>query len=157
MAGEKIILGSDGKIEVPDNPVIPCIEGDGPGPDIWRAAVAVFDAADRTRRVYTINSFGPLLVLLGDFERAAQLYELSLQILEEHFEPDHLELAKTLYGLAALHRQQGRDDLAEPLLERALAIRRAKLPPDHPDLTEILIELDQLRRDPASTPRGDGR
>jgi serine/threonine protein kinase/tetratricopeptide (TPR) repeat protein len=125
--------------------------------ELLERSLAVFDAADRTSRVYTINSYGPLLVLLGDFERAAQLYELSLQILEEHFEPNHLELAKTLHGLAALHRQQGRYDLAEPLLERALAIRRAKLPPDHPDLTEILIELDQLRRDPANIPRGDGR
>ncbi len=42
--GEKITL-SDGKLMVPDHPVIPFIEGDGTGPDIWRAAVRVFDAA----------------------------------------------------------------------------------------------------------------
>ncbi len=35
----------NGKIVVPDNPVIPFIEGDGTGPDIWRASVRVFDAA----------------------------------------------------------------------------------------------------------------
>ena len=35
----------DGKLSVPDYPVIPFIEGDGTGPDIWRAAVRVFDAA----------------------------------------------------------------------------------------------------------------
>lgn len=34
-----------GKLNVPDNPIIPCIEGDGTGPDIWRAASRVFDAA----------------------------------------------------------------------------------------------------------------
>ncbi len=34
-----------GVLRVPDNPVIPYIEGDGTGPDIWRAAVRVFDAA----------------------------------------------------------------------------------------------------------------
>lgn len=34
-----------GLLRVPDNPVIPYIEGDGTGPDIWRAAVRVFDAA----------------------------------------------------------------------------------------------------------------
>jgi isocitrate dehydrogenase len=45
MAGEKITLGSDHKLKVPDCPVIPFIEGDGTGPDIWRAAVRVFDAA----------------------------------------------------------------------------------------------------------------
>ena len=35
----------DGKLEVPAQPVIPFIEGDGTGPDIWRAAQHVFDAA----------------------------------------------------------------------------------------------------------------
>lgn len=42
---EKIMMNSDGTLKVPDNPVIPFIEGDGIGPDIWRAAVRVFDAA----------------------------------------------------------------------------------------------------------------
>ncbi len=35
----------NGKLQVPDNPVIPFIEGDGTGPDIWRASQRVFDAA----------------------------------------------------------------------------------------------------------------
>ena len=35
----------DGKLQVPDNPIIPFIEGDGTGPDIWRASKRVFDAA----------------------------------------------------------------------------------------------------------------
>jgi isocitrate dehydrogenase len=35
----------DGRWVVPDHPIIPFIEGDGTGPDIWRAAVRVFDAA----------------------------------------------------------------------------------------------------------------
>ncbi len=35
----------DGKFLVPDNPILPFIEGDGTGPDIWRAARTVFDAA----------------------------------------------------------------------------------------------------------------
>ena len=36
---------ADGKLSVPDHPIIPFIEGDGTGPDIWRASVRVFDAA----------------------------------------------------------------------------------------------------------------
>ncbi len=36
---------TDGHIDVPSNPIIPFIEGDGTGPDIWRAASRVFDAA----------------------------------------------------------------------------------------------------------------
>jgi isocitrate dehydrogenase len=35
----------NGRFLVPDNPILPFIEGDGTGPDIWRAAQAVFDAA----------------------------------------------------------------------------------------------------------------
>ena len=42
--GEKITL-HDGKLQVPDHPIIPFIEGDGTGRDIWRASVRVFDAA----------------------------------------------------------------------------------------------------------------
>jgi isocitrate dehydrogenase len=42
--GAKITI-HDGKLTVPDNPIIPFIEGDGTGPDIWRASVRVMDAA----------------------------------------------------------------------------------------------------------------
>jgi isocitrate dehydrogenase len=45
MTGEKIRYTTDGKLDVPDRPIIPYIEGDGVGPDIWRASVRVFDAA----------------------------------------------------------------------------------------------------------------
>lgn len=38
-------MGADGKLVVPNNPTIPFIEGDGIGPDIWKASVRVFDAA----------------------------------------------------------------------------------------------------------------
>ncbi|MBY0397251.1 MAG: NADP-dependent isocitrate dehydrogenase, partial [Thermoleophilia bacterium] len=36
---------SSGTLSVPDHPIIPFIEGDGTGPDIWKASVRVFDAA----------------------------------------------------------------------------------------------------------------
>ena len=42
---EKITLDASGRLRVPDAPVLPFIEGDGTGPDIWRASVRVFDAA----------------------------------------------------------------------------------------------------------------
>jgi len=44
MNGEKICF-RNGKLNVPDHPVIPFIEGDGTGPDIWKSSVRVFDAA----------------------------------------------------------------------------------------------------------------
>lgn len=43
--GERITMGSNGKLNVPQNPIIPFIIGDGIGPDIWHAAVRVFDKA----------------------------------------------------------------------------------------------------------------
>lgn len=44
--GKKIeVKKDDGSLIVPDNPIIPYIEGDGTGPDIWRASEIVFDAA----------------------------------------------------------------------------------------------------------------
>ncbi|HXQ63518.1 MAG TPA: isocitrate/isopropylmalate family dehydrogenase, partial [Steroidobacteraceae bacterium] len=42
--GQKITI-RDGKLSTPDQPIVPFIEGDGTGPDIWRASVRVFDAA----------------------------------------------------------------------------------------------------------------
>jgi isocitrate dehydrogenase len=55
--GEPITL-KDGKLQVPTHPIIPFIEGDGTGPDIWRASQYVFDQAvqraygDRRRIVW---------------------------------------------------------------------------------------------------------
>jgi isocitrate dehydrogenase len=42
--GAKMTI-SNGRLSVPDNPIVPFIEGDGTGPDIWRASVRVMDAA----------------------------------------------------------------------------------------------------------------
>ena len=44
VGGAKITI-ADGKLTVPNNPIVPFIEGDGTGRDIWRASVRVFDAA----------------------------------------------------------------------------------------------------------------
>src|ERR671919_812981 len=43
--GAKITMSADKQLKVPDNPIIPFIEGDGTGRDIWRASARVFDAA----------------------------------------------------------------------------------------------------------------
>jgi isocitrate dehydrogenase len=43
--GRRIEIQSDGSLRVPDDPILPFIEGDGTGPDIWRASVRVIDAA----------------------------------------------------------------------------------------------------------------
>jgi isocitrate dehydrogenase len=43
--GDTISIDASGKLQVGNNPIIPFVEGDGTGPDIWRASVRVFDAA----------------------------------------------------------------------------------------------------------------
>jgi isocitrate dehydrogenase len=47
--GDSITV-KNGRLDVPDHPIVPFVEGDGTGPDIWRASVRVFDAA--VERVY---------------------------------------------------------------------------------------------------------
>src|SRR5436190_1899563 len=58
--GETITI-SGGRLRVPDHPIIPFIEGDGTGPDIWRASRRVFDAAVQkaygTRRIEWMEVF----------------------------------------------------------------------------------------------------
>src|ERR1700685_2755193 len=59
--GQPITL-SGGKLTVPDRPILPFIEGDGTGPDIWRASVRVFDAAVQkayggTRKIHWMEVF----------------------------------------------------------------------------------------------------
>jgi isocitrate dehydrogenase len=44
-SGTAITMTKDGKLSVPDDPILPFIEGDGTGRDIWKASVRVFDAA----------------------------------------------------------------------------------------------------------------
>jgi len=43
--GEKVTANTDGSLNVPSNPIIPFIEGDGTGPDIWRSTQKVLDSA----------------------------------------------------------------------------------------------------------------
>ncbi len=47
--------------------------------------------------------------------------------------PDHPDVARSLNNLADLYERQGRYAEAEPLFERALAIRERAVGPDHPD------------------------
>ncbi|TLS51033.1 NADP-dependent isocitrate dehydrogenase [Paenibacillus antri] len=43
--GERITIDANGKLNVPNHPIIPFIEGDGTGPDIWNASKRILDAA----------------------------------------------------------------------------------------------------------------
>ena len=85
-AGEKITV-KDGKLSVPDNPILGYIEGDGIGPDITRACLRIWDAAvDRAyggrRKVHWCELF------MG--EKAAGMYD------GDYFPAESLEAIKEL-------------------------------------------------------------
>ena len=86
MDGEKIKYNKGGKINVPDQPIIPYIEGDGVGPDIWRASVRVFDAA--VRKCYGVKRKVHWLEVYAG-EKAFQLKkewapEETIEMIREH-------------------------------------------------------------------------
>ena len=83
---EKIKILPDRTLEVPDYPIIPFIEGDGVGPDIWKAAVRVFDAAleksyGRKRKIFWLEILagGKAQQKLG-----TPIPEQTLRMIEEH-------------------------------------------------------------------------
>jgi hypothetical protein len=55
-------------------------------------------------------------------------------------------VAESLQGLGEVHLALGRYPLAEPLLQRALAVRERALGPDHPDVAETLQMYSTLLR-----------
>jgi len=87
MADEnKIVKNEDGSLKVPDHPVIPFIEGDGIGPDIWRAAKLVMDGA--VKRAYADSrKIKWLEVFAGEksFQKTdAWLPDKTLELIKEH-------------------------------------------------------------------------
>ena len=64
---DTIEVAADGTVKTPPRPVIPFIEGDGTGRDIWRASVRVFDAGRGDDR----NAAPQLVVQRNQGERAA--------------------------------------------------------------------------------------
>jgi isocitrate dehydrogenase len=83
---EKIQKNSDGSLNVPDHPIIPFIEGDGIGPDIWRATQRVIDAAvEKTYTGYRRISWLELPVgEKGYDETGNYLPQEALEVIESH-------------------------------------------------------------------------
>ena len=69
-SGNKILLNQDGTLDVPDNPIIPYIEGDGIGSDIWKASVRVFNAA--VSKAYSDKKIHWMEIYAG--EKANEVY-----------------------------------------------------------------------------------
>jgi isocitrate dehydrogenase len=86
--GDKITINEDGSLNVPNNPIIPFIEGDGIGPDIWAASQPVFDAAVEkayggTRKIEWFEIFAGEKAV-SEYGDNQWLPEDSLQAIREH-------------------------------------------------------------------------
>ncbi len=88
--GKKISI-HNGKLQVPDNPIIPFIEGDGTGPDIWRASKAVLDAVVHKayggkRRIswFEVYAGEKAKAVYGDACPANYLPEETLDVIKEY-------------------------------------------------------------------------
>jgi len=77
--GSKITI-TNGKLNVPDNPIIPFIEGDGIGPDIWKASVNVFNHA--VKIAYGDNKKIEWLEIFAG-EKANEVYNENIWLPEE--------------------------------------------------------------------------
>ena len=84
-SGSRISI-QDGKLQVPDNPILPFIEGDGTGRDIWRASVRVFDAAvakaygvwtERTRGDRTFMGIDRVTFAIDEGGQIAEIWKVS--------------------------------------------------------------------------------
>src|SRR5207249_756098 len=70
----------------------------------------------------------------GQFRVASRLYRRALALMEQHFGPDHLELATLYHNLGGLEHAQGRHARGEPFARRSVAIRTAALGAGHPQV-----------------------
>ncbi len=83
---EKITINKDGSLNVPDSPIIPFIEGDGTGPDIWRATRLVIDAAvEKSYNGKKKISWLELPIGEKGFEKTGEyLSDAALKTIEDH-------------------------------------------------------------------------
>ncbi len=76
-----------------------------------------------------------------DYNQSALLYERALNILERALDSDHAQLAPTLSGWGKLYLDNGRFDLAEPLLQRAFFLYKTAQGPISAEVGDILTAL----------------
>jgi CHAT domain-containing protein/Tfp pilus assembly protein PilF len=105
---------------------------------------------------FSLNNLATLYQLRGDYVKAEPLYRQALTLAEKLLGPEHPDVAKPLNNLAFLYYQLAYYQLAsaeeqalyygkaEPLYQRALAIKEKVLGPEHPDVASSLYSLASL-------------
>ena len=133
---DKITLNEDSTLNVSDYPIIPFIEGDGTGVDIWPAAQLVLDAA-ATKYGKTIEW---MEVLAGETPRGAR-YVRSLKNLQDALGHHH-DLAVLTSRIARAKTKL--TEVRRPVLESAVATARIRVMPAKRDaLGEVGRKLEK--------------
>jgi serine/threonine-protein kinase len=91
-----------------------------------------------------LDVVGQMSLHLGQLDEAQRRLEEAVAIGRKTPGYSSLDLASSLIHLAWVHRDRGNYEIARPLVDEALAIRRAALPRDHPDIAEALYERGWL-------------
>ena len=118
-----VITMSSGKLNVPNDPIIPFIEGDGTGPDIWRASVRVFDEV--VKKVYGADGMPNFEKKYHILHRQKHTSDLSrdLKMTEAQIEAKLEPLRKKLFDARSLRDRPGSARL-RPWAARQSADRR---------------------------------
>jgi serine/threonine protein kinase len=87
------------------------------------------------------NTLGVSLLGLGDPAQAVILFEKARATLATRLGPDHPDTLSSMNDLALGYQEAGKLDLALPLHEEILKLRKAKLGPDHPDTLTSMNNL----------------
>ncbi|MGC2092229.1 MAG: tetratricopeptide repeat protein, partial [Methylocella sp.] len=121
--------------------------------DVTDVAVTALTEAAFLRRAKGIDGFvawlqaaSRIVIDAGRYSSAAQWWRETLEAVEASLGPEHPDTAQSLNNLALLLQNQGDLAGAQPLHERALAIREKALGPDHPDTAASLNNLASLLR-----------
>ena len=93
----------------------------------------------------SFNSLGLVAVARKDSTKAVEYFEMSRQAYEDSKNPEDPELAFPLANLGTLYLDEGKYDLAEPPLGRALELREKGLPAGHPYISDSEHSLAKLR------------
>ncbi len=109
---------------------------------LWGAGCTTIEEIQETRWDSIMADAGKAYQQ-ADYAEAEKLLLAALKEAEKFGEQDP-RLATSLNNLAVLYYGQGRDAQAEPLYQRALAIREKALGPEHPDVAQSLNNLALL-------------
>jgi tetratricopeptide (TPR) repeat protein len=94
-----------------------------------------------------LDQLGYYLTVRGHYSEAEPFLRQALSLREQQLGPEHPDTATSLYHLALLYYEQGKDIEAEPLFLRALSIREQQLGPEHPETAMSLNSLALLYRE----------